>query len=123
MDEQLENPRLRALLLGTRNQLDWLWRLADQQGTIQSSRVEGVLKLIGAIDYALGIEPYTLDLDPVTDGGDLRTAPPQARDEDQRSSPVQQANEPVSNGYGAQDSVARIPGMSHPLDIHGESYD
>jgi hypothetical protein len=123
MDEQLENPRLRALLLGTRNQLDWLWRLADQQGTIQSSRVEGVLKLIGAIDYALGIEPYTLDLDPVTDGEDLRAAPLQSKNEDYSSTPLPQASEPISNGYGAQDRVARIPGMSHPLDIHGESYE
>ena len=63
MDDQFENQRLRALLLASRNQMDWLWHLADQQGGENRRRVESVLKLVGAIDYALGIEPYTLDLE------------------------------------------------------------
>jgi hypothetical protein len=63
MDNQFETPRLRALLLASRNQMDWMWQLADKQGGPQRARIEGVLKLIGAIDYALGIEPYTLDME------------------------------------------------------------
>jgi hypothetical protein len=63
MDEQLESARLRALLLASRNQMDSLWRLADNGSSSERGRMEGVLKLIGAIDYALGIEPYTMDLD------------------------------------------------------------
>lgn len=62
MDEQLESARLRALLLASRNQMDWLWKLADKSGGSDRARIEGVLKLIGAIDYSLGIEPYTMDL-------------------------------------------------------------
>jgi hypothetical protein len=64
MDDQFETPRLRALLLASRNQMDWMWQLADKHGGPQRARIEGVLKLIGAIDYALGIEPYTLDMEP-----------------------------------------------------------
>jgi hypothetical protein len=67
-DEAYENPRLRALLLASRNHMDWMWQLADRAGGQQRARVEQVLKLIGAIDYALGIEPYTLDMDMEGDG-------------------------------------------------------
>jgi hypothetical protein len=62
MDEQLESARLRALLLASRNQMDWLWTLADKSGGQDRARATNVLKLIGAIDYALGIEPYTMEL-------------------------------------------------------------
>jgi len=62
MDEQLESARLRALLMASRNQMDWLWKLADKSGGSERMRIEGVLKLIGAIDYSLGVEPYTMDL-------------------------------------------------------------
>ena len=61
MEQMNETARTRALLLAARNQMDWLWHLADRQGGGDRQRIEGVLKLIGAIDYALGIEPYTLD--------------------------------------------------------------
>lgn len=110
MDEKLENARLRALLLGSRNQLDWLWKLADQQGSIQSARVEGVLKLIGAIDYALGIEPYTLDLD-------LNL------DEAGKAVPAQNETFSGQNGVAWQTSSADAPPQEHPLDIGSVSHD
>ncbi|HUG15142.1 MAG TPA: hypothetical protein VMM78_08990 [Thermomicrobiales bacterium] len=109
MDEKYENPRLRALLLGARNQLDWLWKLPDQQGSIHSARVEGVLKLIGAIDYALGIEPYTLDLD-------------LSLDEAGKAVPAQATGEVPQNGVAWHADSEPQP-VSHPLDVGGPSHD
>jgi hypothetical protein len=100
MSEQHEDPRLRALLLAARNQLDTLWRVTDRAANDGHQSVETVLKLIGAIDYALGIEQYTFDVDAVAN--DKKPA---------GSTPLAQAQmRPVtSNGNH---------GLSHPLDIH-----
>ena len=62
MDDHREAERLRALLLASRNHMDSLWRLVDTSSGSDMSKIEGVLKLIGAIDYVLGIEPYTMEM-------------------------------------------------------------
>jgi hypothetical protein len=101
MSEQHEDPRLRALLLAARNQLDTLWRVSDRAANDGHQSVEGVLKLIGAIDYALGIEQYTFDID--ANANDKKAA---------SSTPLAQtpARPIASNGNH---------GLSHPLDVNG----
>lgn len=73
---------------------------------MHAARVEGVLKLIGAIDYALGIEPYTLDLDLSLDD-DGKAIPAQRGTDDQSSGPLWSAQ--------AEDRVHE----SRPLDVNG----
>jgi hypothetical protein len=61
MDDSRDAARMRGLLMASRNQLDWLWSIADTNSGMDRGRMESVLKLMGAIDYALGLETYSED--------------------------------------------------------------
>jgi hypothetical protein len=100
VDGQHEDQRIRALLLAARNQLDALWRVADQASGDDRLQVETVLKLVGAIDYALEIERYTFDVDAISQqmkSATTATAPAAAP-----------ARPMASNGSNS---------VAHPLDI------